>query len=668
MPKIVFVLFLWGMAFVNPCLSNPFEKDSTRKAKVPDADIEALWAAAGKAASDSFALAQEYLSEALRLSKKRRNAYTEALTYSAMGELHRHFGQSPPVKWEAMHYFAQASERLLQQKDTLELARNGLRTGLLLKEFGEQEQATTELLKAAKLLELMGAQTDLSRAFFELADLFRQSGDLKLAMDYGVKANEAARKSDPSPHQMAIHNLLGEVLLNLDRGPAALEYFREALQQARGDTRLEIQVLNNLGQVFLKEMALDSSQLHFAEALSEANEIQDLTGQATGLIGLGMVAARLSNPDAAIAWLDSALRVSRRAHCGECLSKVYRELASAYRAAQNPEFAFQYMNQLLLLQDSLAMNQRVQDTYRIEAMYQSQAREEENLRLQAEKAVDAVRQQVMALVGVLLLVLVLFFYVQYRSKKRLNKRLNMLVEKRTEQLRSAYAEVIDLNRELDIFAYRTAHDIRGPVARLLGLSELVLAVNIKNDQAARYMRLIYAEAKNMDFMLFRFMEVNHIKHLSEAASLIHIGEMIQRIFQSIRDRNLDGVEEVGLLTDLPENPWLRTRSGLLEIALRNLFENSITYRATSGPRIHITITRDNEQWRIRVWDNGQGISKEAEERIFQMFFRGTHVSKGLGLGLYTARLAVEKIGGSLNLIRTEPGNTEFEILLPNLKA
>ncbi|MBP9923956.1 MAG: HAMP domain-containing histidine kinase, partial [Bacteroidia bacterium] len=62
---------------------------------------------------------------------------------------------------------------------------------------------------------------------------------------------------------------------------------------------------------------------------------------------------------------------------------------------------------------------------------------------------------------------------------------------------------------------------------------------------------------------------------------------------------------------------------------------------------------------------GIGISKELQEKIFEMFFRGSESSDGSGLGLYIVKESVEKLKGKI-AVKSIPGKgSEFSILIPN---
>ena len=102
-----------------------------------------------------------------------------------------------------------------------------------------------------------------------------------------------------------------------------------------------------------------------------------------------------------------------------------------------------------------------------------------------------------------------------------------------------------------------------------------------------------------------------------------------------------------------------------ENALSNLVDNAIKY---GGNNIKIDIHSNLTSVEIAVEDNGKGIDKNLQEKIFDKFYRipkgNTHDVKGFGIGLYYSKKIIEKHKGLLNLESTKT-KTTFKIIMPN---
>jgi two-component system sensor histidine kinase KdpD len=96
----------------------------------------------------------------------------------------------------------------------------------------------------------------------------------------------------------------------------------------------------------------------------------------------------------------------------------------------------------------------------------------------------------------------------------------------------------------------------------------------------------------------------------------------------------------------------------------NLFENAAKYTPEGSP-LEVKAQRHNAEIEITVADRGGGIAAGDEERIFEKFFRGTHVGiGGVGLGLPICRGIIEAHGGTLTARNRSGGGTLFRIGLP----
>ncbi len=110
---------------------------------------------------------------------------------------------------------------------------------------------------------------------------------------------------------------------------------------------------------------------------------------------------------------------------------------------------------------------------------------------------------------------------------------------------------------------------------------------------------------------------------------------------------------------------------LLRQAVMVLLDNAVKFTPEGG-QVSIAITPEGNQWACSVSDSGPGIPVEMQERIFDRFFRVVQPSgptlPGAGLGLAIARSIVEAHQGTLQLVESRPGHTEFQILLPALSS
>lgn len=111
-------------------------------------------------------------------------------------------------------------------------------------------------------------------------------------------------------------------------------------------------------------------------------------------------------------------------------------------------------------------------------------------------------------------------------------------------------------------------------------------------------------------------------------------------------------------------PLVKLDSLLIQHSLYNLIHNAIQY-TPSGTTIKISFAMNNENCVIIVKDNGQGIPKTEQNKVFDMFYRlPIHKTGGSGLGLSIVKGFIEAHNGSITLNSTEGNGTEFVINIP----
>ena len=103
---------------------------------------------------------------------------------------------------------------------------------------------------------------------------------------------------------------------------------------------------------------------------------------------------------------------------------------------------------------------------------------------------------------------------------------------------------------------------------------------------------------------------------------------------------------------------------LLQV-FQNLISNSIKYRGTETPRIHISAERSAGAWLFAVQDNGIGIGPEDTERVFGMFKRlhGSEIP-GTGIGLALCRKIIERQGGRIWVESAIGRGATFKFTIP----
>lgn len=219
------------------------------------------------------------------------------------------------------------------------------------------------------------------------------------------------------------------------------------------------------------------------------------------------------------------------------------------------------------------------------------------------------------------------------------------------------------------------HDLRGPVGNLINMIELLpmLITSIEeNPRLNTFLTLARRSGQEVRDLVDSMLDVGRLEtgeiHLQR--SLIDLEETIQAVKDQVTPRaETKGMELT--FNPLPEDiPEIWIDRGMIRRVLTNLVDNAIKYTPYDG-QISLTTIVTGETLRFAVKDNGPGISKADQARIFNKFSRVDHSANapsGVGLGLAFCKLAAEAHGGSIS-VESEgiPGQgSTFYLTLPLL--
>ncbi|HXB41546.1 MAG TPA: ATP-binding protein [Bacteroidia bacterium] len=223
------------------------------------------------------------------------------------------------------------------------------------------------------------------------------------------------------------------------------------------------------------------------------------------------------------------------------------------------------------------------------------------------------------------------------------------------------------NNELKLFIYKASHDLRGPLASILGLTDLIHHENDK-EKIKNYSAMIDYSAKKLDTVLINLAKNMQIKEIDRFDDEINFGELINETLK--RFVGYEGFQYISITKEIMLEELFFSNKLIMESVFQNIIENAIKYRDLSfaNPWLKISISKIENRIQIVFLDNGIGIEPSFQNRVFEMYFRGTETSKGSGLGLYLVKTAIDKLGGTIEVESKKNNGTKFLISLPVVKS
>ncbi len=239
-----------------------------------------------------------------------------------------------------------------------------------------------------------------------------------------------------------------------------------------------------------------------------------------------------------------------------------------------------------------------------------------------------------------------------------------------EKLEKTESKLKTLLDYKDKFVSIVSHDLRSPVAAVLGIAELL--VNDKNELTKLddfYQEMIFNIREEMIRLLdyndklyhWSNLELGNFKVVKEKASLLKIIEITHRTASN-------KLEEKGIKfsTNLKTDITIEVDLSLFQQVLNNLVSNAIKFTPKNG-NIFVRVKEDDDI-RICVVDSGIGIPKDISKSIFSGFSRkstmGTGGEKGTGLGLGIVKKIIDAHGFTINVESEIGAGSKFIITIP----
>ena len=214
------------------------------------------------------------------------------------------------------------------------------------------------------------------------------------------------------------------------------------------------------------------------------------------------------------------------------------------------------------------------------------------------------------------------------------------------------------------FINNVSHEIKTPISSIQGFAKLLEDENLPEAERKEYAEIIIEESNRLLNLSTNILRLSKIQNQGKIVRKDHINitEQLRKAIAvlenkwneksltfniSAKDVYYDGDEE------LTFQVWM------------NLIDNAIKFSKQNG-KITIDVKEENDEVVVKIKDNGMGMSKEEQERIFTRFYQidKSHSQEGSGLGLSIVKSIIDLSGGKIEVESKENSGTTFTIKLP----
>jgi len=216
------------------------------------------------------------------------------------------------------------------------------------------------------------------------------------------------------------------------------------------------------------------------------------------------------------------------------------------------------------------------------------------------------------------------------------------------------------------FTANVSHELKTPLTTISGFAELLMTGTVEMDKVVDFSGDIYREAGRMIALVEDILNLSSLDENREASreriDLSSVAEDVVSLLAFKAEKK--GVEIVTSFTSAP----VTGSAKLFHEIIFNLLDNAIRYSKSGGGKAYVSVRTEGEAVILTIEDNGIGIAKEHQSRIFERFYRVDKARSksegGTGLGLSIVKNAALRMNGKIKLESEEGQGTRIEIAFP----
>ena len=226
---------------------------------------------------------------------------------------------------------------------------------------------------------------------------------------------------------------------------------------------------------------------------------------------------------------------------------------------------------------------------------------------------------------------------------------------------------IRFSRQQQNFMAAVTHELKSPVAVIRLNLETMQKHKLDDEKRQKLSENTLGELSRLDQLCNNMLLASQFD--SRKYHLVTVRVNLSHLLEDIAGQSRGRMHHHQLETTIPPDIMVSAEAFMLQIAVNNLLENATKY-APRGTAIRLSAERGESVVRVRVADEGEGISPGDREHIFSRFYRSgnenTRRAKGTGLGLFLSRKIIEQHHGHIAVYDNTPKGSIFEITLPLL--
>ena len=582
-----------------------------------------------------------YLDSALNISKK--NNYTIGITDVMREKGYIYSERGDYVKAMKILIDAIKLDEKINNKDGIASGYNLI--GLLYHEQEKMNEALTYFNKARDLFTVLKDESGVAMVNANMGMIYRNLNKFEQALTCYFSALSYHQKMNKESSIANIENNIGNIYKDLKQFDKALEYFFKS-KKLKTKNKLFfslVSTLSNIGDVYVVRKEFNKASDYYNEALALARE-------------------------------QNSLRLQK---------DVFWDLSNLYKEQGNYKLAYESFKESTHLKDSIISEKYNNDIAELKVKYESDKKENENKilikdnELQLTKTANERKQKLLfASLSLLILLAGVFVYFQYRTKKKLNKKLaeiNTKIKNQNTTLKTLNKELIDSEENLtlantskDQLISMLSHDLYNPVTSVINYTNLTLESSeqqTKEDLQNSLKSINNAVIPLQDLLdnilqWARTQKTNLRVNYADINLHLIISDII-KLYQPVA-----AFKQIKIVYDTFSEDSMKSDRLMIYFILRNIVNNAVKY-SPKGKEITIETQVSNNSATIFIKDQGFGFKSDILAQLNNS--ESTELQgqiSGSGIGLSVSRKFIRLLKGKIEFGNRESGGAEIKIIFP----